>query len=59
MTTPNGAILFNATSGSDTQASGLGPATARTGSGASITSASSTVTGIDTTDVIAGDLLWV
>lgn len=59
MTTPNGAILFNATSGSDTQASGLGPATARTGSGASITSASSTVTGIDTTNVIAGDLLWV
>lgn len=58
MTTPNGAIKFNATSGSDTAASGLGPATALTGSGAS-TDGTAIVTGISTTGASAGDLLWV
>ena len=58
MTTPNGAIVFNASSGSDTAASGLGPATAQTGSGAS-TDGTAVVTGIATTGVSAGDLLWV
>ena len=58
MTTPNGAIVFNASTGSDTAASGLGPATALTGSGA-VTNGSGTVTGISTTGVSAGDLLWV
>lgn len=58
MTTPNGAIVFNATSGSDTQASGLGPATALYGSGAT-TDGTAVVTGITTTGVTAGDLLWV
>lgn len=58
MTTPNGAIKFHATSGSDTQASGLGPATALYGSGAS-TDGTAVVTGITTTGVSAGDLLWV
>jgi len=58
MTTPNGAIVFNASAGSDTQASGLGPATALYGSGAS-TDGTAVVTGITTTGVSAGDLLWV
>ena len=58
MTTPNGAIVFNATSGSDTAASGLGPATALTGSGAT-TDGTAVVTGISTTGASAGDLLWV
>jgi len=58
MTTPNGAIVFNASTGSDSAASGLGPATAVTGSGAS-TDGTAVVTGITTTGVSAGDLLWV
>jgi len=59
MTVPNGAIIFNNVTGSDTAASGLGPAVAVTGSGASTTSASNVVTGINTTGVSSGDLLWV
>lgn len=59
MTAPNGPILFNSINGDDAAASGLGPATAQTGTGASITSASNVVTGITTTGVTAGDLLWV
>ena len=59
MTAPNGAIKFNNVTGSDTAASGLGPATAVTGSGASTTGASNVVTGINTTGVSSGDLLWV
>jgi hypothetical protein len=59
VTTPNGPILFNADQGSDTQASGLGPPTAKYGSGASTTGSSAVVTGIDTTNVLPGDLLWV
>ena len=59
MTAPNGAIIFNNVTGSDTAASGLGPAVAVTGSGASTTSASNVVTGINTTGVSPGDLLWV
>jgi len=59
MTAPNGPIIFNNSTGSDTQASGLGPATAVFGSGASTTSASAVVTGIDTAGVTAGDLLFV
>lgn len=58
MTTPNGSIVFDASYGSDTQASGLGPATALYGSGAT-TDGSAVVTGITTTGVTAGDLLWV
>lgn len=59
MTAPNGPILFNSSTGSDTAASGLGPATALSGAGASTTGASAVVTGIVTTGVSAGDLLWV
>ena len=59
MTTPNGPILFNTEEGSDTQASGLGPPVARYGTGASTTGSSAVVTGIDTTNVLPGDLLWV
>lgn len=58
MTAPNGPILFNSSTGSDTQASGLGPATAVFGTTGSSTSASAVVTGIDTTGVSAGDLFW-
>ena len=58
MTTPNGAIVFNASTGDDNAASGLGPAIAQTGSGAS-TDGTAVVTGITTTGVSAGDLLWV
>jgi hypothetical protein len=59
MTVPNGSILFNTSEGSDSQSSGLGPSTAVYGSGASTTGSSAVVTGIDTTGVSAGDLLWV
>lgn len=59
MTALNSAILFNSTSGSDTAASGVGPATAVTGSGASTTASSAVVTGISTTGVSSGDLLFV
>ena len=60
MTAPNGAILFNSTTGngSDITASGLGAANVY-GSGASTTGSSAVVTGIDTTGVSSGDLLWV
>lgn len=58
MTAPNGAIVFNNSTGSDTTASGMGSANVY-GAGASITSASAVVTGINTTGVAAGDLLWV
>ena len=59
MTAPNGPILFHSSAGSDTQSSGLGPSTAVYGAGASTTAASAVVTGIDTTGVSVGDLLWV
>jgi hypothetical protein len=58
MTAPNGAIVFNNSTGSDTTASGLGAANVY-GSGASTTGSSAVVTGIDTTGVSSGDLLWV
>jgi hypothetical protein len=58
MTVPNGAILFNNSTGSDTTASGLGSANVY-GSSASTTGSSAVVTGIDTTGVSSGDLLWV
>ena len=58
MTAPNGAILFNSSTGSDTTASGLGSANVY-GSGASTTGSSAVVTSIDTTGVSSGDLLWV
>lgn len=55
-------IIVNS-SGSDTAASGCGPATAVSGSGASITSASTTVDlSLDSPDlsgVVADDLIWV
>lgn len=63
MTTPNGAIVFNATTGgSDTDASGLGPATAVTGTGASLNATTTVDVSADSPDlsgVTAGDLLWV
>lgn len=59
MTAPNGPMLFNSSTGSDTAASGLGPASALSGVFASTTSASAVVTGITTTGVTAGDMLWV
>lgn len=59
MTTPNGPIVFNNTDGSDTAASGLGPAVALTGNGASTAGSSSVATGISTTGVSSGDLLFV
>lgn len=59
MTALNSAILFNSTSGSDTQSSGSSAGANVYGSGASTNSASAVVTGITTTGVQAGDLLWV
>jgi hypothetical protein len=59
MTALNAAILFNSTSGSDTQSSGSSAGANVFGSGASTTSGSAVVTGITTTGVQAGDLLWV
>lgn len=59
MTVPRGNIVFNSLTGSDTQASGLGPVNAVYGAGASTTAGSSVVTGINTSGVTVGDLLWV
>jgi len=59
MTALNSNIVFNNSTGSDTAASGCGPATAVSGAGASSTAASAVVTGIDTTGVVSGDLLWI
>ena len=59
MTYPNGNIVFNADTGSDTQASGLGPAVAVYGSAGIVTNGSPIVTGISTANVTAGDLLWI
>ncbi len=59
MTALNSAILFNNSTGSDTTASGSSAGVNVYGSGASTTSASAVVTGITTTGVQAGDLLWV
>lgn len=59
MTVPNGPILFNSATGSDSTASGLGPSIALSGSGASTTASSGVVTGISTSGVSAGDLLWL
>lgn len=52
-------FLLNATTGSDTQASGLGPSTAVYGSTASVTAGDNEVTGIDTTGITAGDVIWL
>lgn len=63
MTTPSGNIVFNTTStNGDTQASGLGPATAVFGTGASLNATTTVDLSADTPDlsgVSAGDLLWV
>ena len=59
MTALNAAILFNNSTGSDTTASGSSAGANVYGAGASTTSASAVVTGITTTGVQAGDLLWV
>lgn len=64
MTAPRDSIVFNSGSGSDTAASGLGPATAVTGTGAAHTNgtAQTTITLTNTPDlsgVQAGDLLWL
>lgn len=62
MTAPNGPIIFNSSTGSDTAASGLGPATAVSGTGASLNATSTVTLSADSPDlsgVSAGDLLWV
>jgi hypothetical protein len=64
MTAPRAAIVFNNSTGSDTAASGLGPATAITGTAAAHTngSASTTITLTNTPDlsgIQTGDLLWL
>ena len=58
MTALNSPIAFNASTGSDTQSSGSGSAHVY-GSGASTSSSSNIVTGLTTTGVQVGDLLWV
>lgn len=59
MTALNAAILFNNSTGSDTQSSGSSAGANVFGSGASTSSGSAVVTGIDTTGIQSGDLLWV
>lgn len=59
MTALNAAILFNNSTGSNTQSSGSSASANVYGSGASTTSGSAVVTGIVTTGVQTGDLLWV
>ncbi len=59
MTALNAPILFNTSQGSDTQSSGSSAGANVYGTGASTTASSAVVTGIDTTGVQQGDLLWV
>lgn len=62
MTTPNGNILFNSSTGSDAAASGLGPTTAVTGTGGSTNGTTTVNLSVDTPNlsgVSAGDLIWV
>lgn len=58
MTSLNSPITFNASTGSDTN-SGVGPSVAVTGNSASTTASSAVVTGISTTGVSSGDLLFL
>ena len=61
MTTPNGPVLFNSSSGSDTDSSGLGPASAVTGYGAELDGTATidvSMDGADLTTMSAGDLLF-
>jgi len=61
MTTPNGPILFNSTTGSDTAASGLGPSSAVIGSSAELDGTSTvdvSFDGVSLSGISAGDLLY-
>lgn len=59
MTTPNGPILFNNSTGSDSQASGLGPATAIYGSNASLNGSIVDVSAdISFININPGDLIY-
>lgn len=62
MTAPIGSIVFNNSTGSDTAASGLGPTTAVSGTGASLNTTSAVDLSADSPDlsgITAGMLLWV
>jgi len=61
MTAPNGPILFNSSTGSDSNASGLGPASALTGYDAELDGTSTvdvSYDGLDLSSISAGDLLF-
>lgn len=61
MTAPNGPILFNSSTGSDTAASGLGPASAVIGSSAELDGTSTvdvSFDGVSLSNISAGDLLY-
>ena len=61
MTAPSGSILFNSSTGSDSDASGLGPATAVVGSSAELDGTSTvdlSYDGMDLSGISAGDLLY-
>lgn len=61
MTTPNGPILFNSSTGNDSTASGLGPASAVIGSSAELDGTSTvdvSYDGMDLSGISAGDLLF-
>ncbi len=61
MTAPNGPILFNSSTGSDSTASGLGPASAVVGSSAELDGTATvdvSYDGMDLSSISAGDLLF-
>lgn len=61
MTTPNGPILFNSSTGDDNLASGLGPSSAVYGSSAELDGTSTvdvSYDGVDLSSISAGDLLY-
>jgi hypothetical protein len=61
MTSPNGPILFNSTTGSDSNASGLGPSSAVIGSSAELDGTATvdmSYDGMDLSGISAGDLLF-
>lgn len=62
MTAPNGPILFNSSTGSDSTSSGLGPSSAVIGSSAELDGTSTvdvSYDGMDLSGISAGDLLFV
>mgnify|MGYP000725018462 FL=1 len=61
MTTPNGSVKFNSSTGSDSASSGIGPTSAITGSGAELDGTSTvdvSSDGVSLSSIASGDMLF-